>query len=173
YDWSPGALADGVFDASNAQGSEYIPMIWSGQDLTEERVRNLAWVGVEAPYLLGFNEPNFADMTAVEAAGLWSGVREQAEKFEMDLVSPAMNFCYGECIETASDPIKWMDDFMAECDKIAGGCGIKYLAVHSYACEVRFLNKHMHSYTKYGLPIWLTEFACGFEPDNVKDEEGQ
>lgn len=30
----------------------------------------------------------------------------------------------------------WMDDFMAECDNIEGGCGLKYLAVHSYACEV-------------------------------------
>lgn len=29
-----------------------------------------------------------------------------------------------------------MDDFMAECDNIEGGCGLKYLAVHSYACEV-------------------------------------
>ena len=59
YDWSPGALADGVFDASLAQGSEYIPMIWGEGALTEERVRHLAWIGDSAPYLLGFNEPNF------------------------------------------------------------------------------------------------------------------
>lgn len=59
YDWSPGALADGVLDASLAQGSEYIPMIWGEADLTEERSRHLAWVGDSAPYLLGFNEPNF------------------------------------------------------------------------------------------------------------------
>ena len=59
YDWSPGALADGVFEASLAQGSEYIPMIWGEADLTEERTRHLAWVGDSAPYLLGFNEPNF------------------------------------------------------------------------------------------------------------------
>ena len=34
------------------------------------------------------------------------------------------------------DPIQWLDDFFEECGKILGGCGIKYLAVHSYACEV-------------------------------------
>ena len=59
YDWSPGALADGVFDASLAQGLVYIPMIWGEQDLSEERVRHLAWIGDNAPFLLGFNEPNF------------------------------------------------------------------------------------------------------------------
>ena len=41
-----------------------------------------------------------------------------------------------------------MDDFMAECDNIDGGCGIKYLAVHSYACEVmefsRLPQKYWH-----------------------------
>lgn len=31
------------------------------------------------------------------------------------------------------------------------------------AFQVKYLNKHMHMYTKYDLPIWLTEFACGFE----------
>lgn len=30
----------------------------------------------------------------------------------------------------------------------------------------------MHMYSKYGLPIWLTEFACGFEATEL-DEEGQ
>ena len=34
------------------------------------------------------------------------------------------------------DPIQWLDDFFEECGKTLGGCGIKYLAVYSYACEV-------------------------------------
>lgn len=34
-------------------------MIWGGGDLTEERLRDLAWVGASSPYLLGFNEPNY------------------------------------------------------------------------------------------------------------------
>lgn len=30
--------------------------------------------------------------------------------------------------------------------------------------QVKYLNKHIHMYVqRYGLPIWLTEFACGFE----------
>lgn len=31
--------------------------------------------------------------------------------------------------------------------------------------KVKYLNKHLHSYLKYGLPIWLTEFACADESD--------
>ncbi|CAM9809445.1 unnamed protein product, partial [Ascophyllum nodosum] len=164
YDWSPGFLEDGILEASFAQGSYYIPMIWGKGDLEEDRLLHISRVGENSSYLLGFNEPNFkyqASLTAQEAAQLWSQVRLLAEDHDMDLVSPAMNFCGGECIE--ADPIQWLDDFFEECGKILGGCGIKYLAVHSYACEVRYLNKHMHVYIKYGLAIWLTEFACAFE----------
>lgn len=40
-----------------------------------------------------------SQLTAKEAANLWSEVRKQAELNEMQLVSPAVNFCYGECVE--------------------------------------------------------------------------
>lgn len=43
-----------------------------------------------------------SELTAAEAAGLWAQVREQADKYDMQLVSPAINFCYGECIEEVS-----------------------------------------------------------------------
>lgn len=59
YDWSPAALADGVFEASEAQNSEYLPMIWGEGDLAESRLRNLDTLGHQASYLLGFNEPNY------------------------------------------------------------------------------------------------------------------
>lgn len=59
YDWSPGVLHDGILEASLAQGSQYIPMIWGEADLAEERLRDFAWVSDSAPYLLGFNEPNY------------------------------------------------------------------------------------------------------------------
>ena len=29
--------------------------------------------------------------------------------------------------------------------------------------QVNWLNKILHGYLKYGLPLWLTEFACGDE----------
>ncbi|CAM9852157.1 unnamed protein product [Ectocarpus fasciculatus] len=102
YDWSPGSLADGILEASLAQGSLYVPMIWGEGDLTEERLRDLTWVGDTSAYLLGFNEPNYgeqANLTPQEAADLWPRVRQQAEDLGMELVSPAVNFCYGNCVE--------------------------------------------------------------------------
>ncbi|CAM9623637.1 unnamed protein product, partial [Scytosiphon promiscuus] len=167
YDWSPGSLADGIFEASQAQGSLYVPMIWGEGDLAEERLRDLAWVGASSPYLLGFNEPNYgsqAKLTPLEAAELWPQVRKQADDLGMELVSPAVNYCFGDCVE--EDPVKWLDEFFAECGNVDEGdfCGITHIAIHSYTCEVKYLNKHIHKYVqRYGLPIWLTEFACGFE----------
>lgn len=61
YDWSPGQLRDGIFDASIALGAQYVPMIWGEGDLTEERLRTLASVVSTSPYILGFNEPNFGN----------------------------------------------------------------------------------------------------------------
>lgn len=29
--------------------------------------------------------------------------------------------------------------------------------------QINWLNKILHGYLKYGLPLWLTEFACGDE----------
>lgn len=33
--------------------------------------------------------------------------------------------------------------------------------------QVNWLNKILHGYLKYDLPLWLTEFACGDEPDKM------
>lgn len=52
----------------------YIPMIWGEGDLTEERLRELSWVGDSSPYLLGFNEPNFGGqvMLVTSARTSWN-----------------------------------------------------------------------------------------------------
>lgn len=59
YDWSPGVLGDGILEASLAQDSEYVPMIWGEGDLTDGRLMNLDRVGDKSRYLMGFNEPNY------------------------------------------------------------------------------------------------------------------
>ena len=40
-----------------------------------------------------------ANLTPEKAAELWPQVRSQSEKLGMELVSPAVNFCYGDCVE--------------------------------------------------------------------------
>lgn len=47
-----------------------------------------------------------------------------------------------------------------------------YLFCSVHVGKAKYLNKHIHGYLKYGLPIWLTEFACGDETARMS-EQGQ
>lgn len=38
--------------------------------------------------------------------------------------------------------------------------------------QARYLNKMLHGYLKYGLPLWLTEFSCADDP-TLTSEAGQ
>ncbi|CAN0438173.1 unnamed protein product [Ascophyllum nodosum] len=172
YNWSPAIIPQEVKAAQITSGTEYIPMIWGEKDLTDERLSYLDSLG-QCVNLLGFNEPNFgsqADLTPSEAAALWASVKAEAETLGAEIVSPAVNFCSGSCTE--EDPVQWLDDFFYACQGFEGGCGVTAIAVHSYACQARYLNKHLQMYSKYGLPIWLTEFACG-DDTSLMSESGQ
>eukprot|EP00752_Nemacystus_decipiens_P009999 g8915.t1 len=167
YNWSPAIITQSVKDAMPTSGAEYIPMIWGEKDLDDLRLANLDALG-ESSHLLGFNEPNFgsqADLTPAAAASLWSTVKSEAEDLGANIVSPAVNYCGGDCNQ--EDPYRWLDEFFEECEGITGGCGVTAIAVHIYTCEVNWLNKILHGYLKYDLPLWLTEFACGDEADKM------
>ncbi|CAN0512617.1 unnamed protein product [Ectocarpus sp. 12 AP-2014] len=156
YNWSPAIIASEVKIAQSSSGCEYIPMIWGEKDLDSTRLANLDSLD-QSSHMLGFNEPNFgsqANLTPQEAAALWSTVKSEAATLGAEIVSPAVNFCGGDC--TKEDPYEWLDDFFSACE----GCDVTAIAVHIYSCEVRYLNKILQGYLKYGLPIWITEFAC-------------
>ncbi|CAM9227153.1 unnamed protein product, partial [Ectocarpus sp. 12 AP-2014] len=156
YNWSPAIIASEVKIAQSSSGCEYIPMIWGEKDLDSTRLANLDSLD-QSSHMLGFNEPNFgsqANLTPQEAAALWSTVKSEAATLGAEIVSPAVNFCGEDC--TKEDPYEWLDDFFSACE----GCDVTAIAVHIYTCEVRYLNKILHGYLKYGLPIWITEFAC-------------
>ncbi|CAM9119621.1 unnamed protein product, partial [Ectocarpus fasciculatus] len=160
YNWSPAMITSEVKVAQSASGCEYIPMIWGEKDLDSTRLANLDSLD-QSSYMLGFNEPNFgsqANLTPQEAAALWSTVKSEAATLGAEIVSPAVNFCGGDC--TKEDPYEWLDEFFSACEGIDGGCEVTAIAVHIYTCEVRYLNKIIYGYLKYDLPIWVTEFAC-------------
>ena len=115
--------------------------------------------------LLGFNEPNFgsqANLSATKAAALWPEVEKVADAQGLTLVSPAVNFCGGNCQET--DPYKYLDDFFAACS----GCRVDRVAFHVYvgchpsgANKAQWLIEKVEEYKKrFSQPLWLTEFAC-------------
>jgi hypothetical protein len=162
YNWAfvpDQALADGSYRSLDV---EYVPMIWGANSNREAAA---AEIPEDARTLLGFNEPNFgsqANLSAAEAAALWPELEEIADARGLDLVSPAVNFCGGDCQDT--DPFEYLDDFFAACQ----GCRVDAVAIHLYVgCNpegenhAEWLINHVNTYeSRFPHPLWLTEFAC-------------
>jgi Glycosyl hydrolase catalytic core len=109
-------------------------------------------------------------MSAQRAAQLWPQVQSIAQRRNLLLVSPAVNFCGGGCHDT--DPFRYLRDFFAACQ----GCKVDHIAIHIYvACNggtnrAQYLINHINSYkSQFSQPLWLTEFAC----DNAATMEDQ
>ena len=162
YNWAyvpDQGLADGSYRLLDV---EYVPMIWGA---ASDRQAAASDIPDDARTLLGFNEPNFgaqANLSAAEAAALWPELEEIADARGLDLVSPAVNFCGGDCQET--DPFEYLDDFFAACQ----GCRVDAIAIHLYVgCNpdgenhAQWLINHVQTYeSRFSHPLWLTEFAC-------------
>jgi hypothetical protein len=155
YNWSPApdkTLSSGY---AASQGVEFVPMIWGGNF---DPAKLATQVPAGAKYLLTFNEPNFgtqSNLTPAQAAALWPKVEAFAQSRGLEIVSPALNYCGGNCNET--NPFAWLDAFFAAC----AGCRVDYIGAHWYACSKQALTGYLSEYeTKYKKPLWLTEFAC-------------
>jgi hypothetical protein len=162
YNWThlpDVALRDGSYRSARV---EYVPMVWGGS-FDVSRVTDEIPAGARA--LLGFNEPNFgeqANLSASQAAALWPDVEQIADARNLLLVSPAVNFCGGNCRDT--DPFRYLDNFFAACN----GCRVDRVAFHIYVgCNQNGSNKaqwlidHVETYKqRFSKPLWLTEFAC-------------
>ena len=162
YDWSTVPAAD-VTSAFGAAEVEFVPMVWTGPPKRSIDAQALVdSIPAGARYLLAFNEPNFgvqASLTPQQAADAWPQLEQIAKARGLKLVSPAVNYCGGDCNQT--DPFTWLDEFFAACV----GCQVDYVAFHWYACSLDALKWVVDKYeTRYGKPVWLTEFACLDDP---------
>jgi len=125
--------------------------------------------------LLAFNEPNFleqANMTPSEVVAIWPTIEQIADDFNLEIVSPAVNFC-GECV-TENDtnytsPFDYLDDFFEQCPN----CRVDHIAVHSYMNTIEALSWYINEFKKYNRPIWVTEFAGWEENGNIESVEDQ
>ena len=155
YNW--GLVPQETHQNYRALDIEYVPMIWGRWVDVEEAV---AAIPEGARFLLGFNEPNFgtqANMSPQEAADLWPQLEEIADRRNLELVSPAVNYCGNDCV--IRDPFEWLDQFFAACE----GCRVDYVAFHQYNCQVANLSHLLNLYTaRYNRPLWVTELACGW-----------
>jgi hypothetical protein len=139
YTWKP-------LPIKGVSGVEFVPMVWGGHRL-DEQIRTLKKQG-RVPVLLAINEPNMqkqANMSVYEVARLWPELTGLAEKIS----SPAAAGVLGP----------WFDGFY----RVAKARDLKmdFMAVHLYGPPdaKKFLKKIDDTHSKYGLPIWITEFA--------------
>jgi len=137
---------------------DFTPMAWNNVGISG--VSSWADKDSTIKYLLGFNEPNFkeqANMTPKQAAAAWPALQKIAQKHDLKIVGPAVNYC-GNCVSeggtTYNNPFTYLDDFFTACDT----CRVDFIGLHWYGAGNSILS-YIKDARKYKKPIWVTEFA--------------
>ena len=158
YNWGPDFRITDLDTWFRMENVDFIPMAWNG-GYDADRIRTYVETHGNCKYLLAYNEPNLNDqarMTPAVAAQNWPLLKALATELGLKLVSPAMN--YGT-LEGYHDPIKWLDEFF----QLVPLSDVDAIAVHCYMSSVSALESYIDMFSKYGKPIWLTEF-CAWDP---------
>ena len=125
-------------------------MIWGKGDVAAA-IKAIANAGYKT--VLGFNEPNKSDqanMTVAEAIALWPALTSNSD---IRVGSPAVS----------DDGRAWLEDFMTQAK--AKGLRVDFIAMHWYgwnagSCVAGQLEGAVNWASKWGLPVWITEFGC-------------
>lgn len=127
----------------------FIPMVWGG-GAVDTSIANIKsqLSATHADTILGFNEPDHKSqsaMTTGAAVALWP----KLEATGLRLGSPA----------TISPNAWWMNTFMTKAR--AAGLRIDFVTMHCYGWPnaTDFLRKIDTLHDKWGLPVWVTEYA--------------
>ena len=180
YNWANTPTNRGVAFSTNVANYEYVPMIWSasvngvgGQINTIRNLENN--FGVHVDYVLGFNEPELSsqsNMTVNTALDVWQVMTDEFADTDIQLVSPAVSGQGG--LNNWLYP--FMDTVVARNNDSNANNDLKVdaIAYHFYTVGFngtneanRLLDQIDEIYDRYGLPIWITEFAgTSFSADN-------
>jgi len=159
YNWGNSIGYEPIAAWMDANEIEYCPMCWSGS-YSKDKIRAYVAAHPSTKYLLAFNEPNLTDqanMIPSKAAELWPDFLALAKELHLKIVAPAMN--YGT-LAGYSDPIKWMDEFLAQPGVSIDD--IDVISLHCYMASQKALQSFVERFYKYNKPIWMTEF-CAWE----------
>jgi hypothetical protein len=157
YDWGSQPHGGTVQDLRSRFGMDFIPMLWN-QDFDDAQVVQMLLANPQVRYLLALNEPNLTDQanrTPQQAADLWPRLEAIAGATGVKLVGPQMNW---GTMPGYSDPVVWMDAFLAAYRAANGGRDpvIDCLGFHWYDYG---LAAQLDRLAKYGKPFWVTEMA--------------
>ncbi|OOY11371.1 hypothetical protein BMG00_16780 [Thioclava marina] len=148
YNWRP----DQMWSKSNANRSvEFVPMI---RDVADVNARIVSDTPVRT--LLGFNEPDNADLKAGSAISVAKAIKlwPKLEARGLRLGSPATTQ------DGTLGPNSWQRRFMDEVE--VRGMRVDFMAVHYYSTNgnvAEFKRWLQKVHAEYKRPIWVTEFA--------------
>ena len=145
YSWALTPPSEGCGALSTVA---FAPMFWGAAAV--KNASGMFTTGLST-HVLGFNEPNGkgqSDLTPAEAAALWPSVAAAATARNLSLVAP---------VPSGTDTA-WLDAFFAAC---ACKDDVGVIALHPYSCDAAALKSALTAWSKYGKPLWVTEFNCG------------
>ena len=175
YNWGHKPDPNARCQAGHRYAAEFVPMVWGcWGNCSKGWAPNITaqWEAAGARYLLGFNEPDNkgqSNLTPAQAAAYWPQLQALAARTSppLTLVSPGMTHWNG-------DGSVWLDEFFGNCSTVVAACDpalIKFIAIHDYSGNAqRILANAAATATKYGRPIWLTEFAVGSGKDRARND---
>ncbi|MBR4827123.1 MAG: hypothetical protein IKZ91_04495 [Bacteroidales bacterium] len=167
YNWGSSSPSDELVKAFTAKGITFIPMLWNN-NWNADNLRTVKQKFPSAEYILAFNEPNLTDqanMTPAKAAEYWPAVVQIAKELKMKIVAPALN--YGT-LAGYNDPVVWMDEFLSQ-----PGVSLSdfdAIALHCYMPSAGSVSQFLDKFSKYGKPLWLTEF-CNGNSNNISESQ--
>lgn len=173
YNWAAQPEA-GVANVYQNYDVEFVPMAWD-ENFDENVLRAYLNAHPNVKYILGFNEPNFAEqanLTPAQAAAQWPRIEAIARDYNLKIVGPAVNFSPGQVdipgTDDDSSPWAYLDAFFAACPN----CQVDYIAVHCYMKEAFNVDWFVKEFERYGKPIWVTEWASWDDggPANVNEQ---
>lgn len=135
---------------SDCDDPNFVPMVWGSGDVAGA-IKAIGDAGYTT--VLGFNEPNKSDqanMTVAAALALWPAMTSDPN---IRVGSPAVS----------DDGRSWLENFMTQAN--ASGLRVDFIAMHWYgwnagSCVASQLEGAVKWASKWGLPIWITEFGC-------------
>ncbi|MGJ0493148.1 glycosyl hydrolase [Methylobacter sp.] len=141
YTWEPQPI-------KGASAHKFVPMFWGGEHQRMENQMLVLLTQKKVPILLAINEPDRvkqANMSVEETIHLWPKISAMADQIS----TPA----------TAEVLGGWFDRFYRMAIKLK--LKMDFMAIHLYGPPdaEKFLKKVDAVYEKYGMPIWITEFA--------------
>ena len=166
YTWAP--HHDSI---TTPGGCEFVPMIWGKRDVTPTALQQAKANGTT---LLAFNEPDEVwqsnSLTPTAALSAWP----QLEATGLRLGAPAV-------ATRGHAPGGWLDSFMSGLAKQQGR--VDFIPLHWYSsptlltssknvvdAAVNELGQYLQAvHQRYGLPLWLTEFALVGWTANLQD----